>query len=59
MSEKVGARLKNLGIVLPGVAPPWANYVSYVMSGPQVYVSGQLPQLGERPTKESSVSTGG
>lgn len=51
MSEKVEARLRKLGIVLPAATPPWANYVSYVLSGQQVYVSGQLPQLGEETYK--------
>jgi enamine deaminase RidA (YjgF/YER057c/UK114 family) len=51
MSAKAETRLKELGIVLPAATPPWANYRSFVLSGQQVYVSGQLPQLGEESYK--------
>ena len=37
------ARLKELGIDLPGVAKPLASYVPAVRSGNLVYTSGQLP----------------
>ena len=37
------ARLKELGIELPGVAKPLASYVPAVRSGNLVYTSGQLP----------------
>jgi enamine deaminase RidA (YjgF/YER057c/UK114 family) len=37
------ARLKELGIELPGVAKPLASYVPAVRSGDLVYTSGQLP----------------
>jgi enamine deaminase RidA (YjgF/YER057c/UK114 family) len=37
------ARLKELGIELPGVAAPLAAYVPAVRSGSHVYTSGQLP----------------
>lgn len=36
-------KLKELGIVLPEVPKPVANYVPWVRSGNQLYVSGQLP----------------
>jgi enamine deaminase RidA (YjgF/YER057c/UK114 family) len=36
---------------LPEATPPWANYVSYLVTGKQVYVSGQLPQLGHESYK--------
>jgi len=39
----VEARLAELGITLPDVAPPVAAYVPAVRSGNHVYVSGQLP----------------
>ncbi|WP_284292167.1 RidA family protein [Luteimicrobium album] len=39
----VEARLAELGITLPVVAPPVAAYVPAVRSGHHVYVSGQLP----------------
>ncbi|MFY1689304.1 RidA family protein [Plantactinospora sp. WMMB782] len=37
------AKLAELGLLLPEVAPPLAAYVPAVQSGRQVYVSGQLP----------------
>jgi enamine deaminase RidA (YjgF/YER057c/UK114 family) len=37
------ARLEELGLTLPEVAPPLAAYVPAVQSGNYVYVSGQLP----------------
>jgi enamine deaminase RidA (YjgF/YER057c/UK114 family) len=35
-------RLQTLGIVLPVAAPPVANYVPFVVSGPWLIISGQL-----------------
>ena len=43
MPQKIQARLKELGIVLPQPATPAANYVPFVLSGTTLYVSGQLP----------------
>lgn len=43
MSVTIEARLDQLGIELPEAAVPVANYVSYVRSGNQLFVSGQLP----------------
>jgi enamine deaminase RidA (YjgF/YER057c/UK114 family) len=37
------AKLAELGLTLPAVAPPLAAYVPAVQSGNYVYVSGQLP----------------
>jgi enamine deaminase RidA (YjgF/YER057c/UK114 family) len=37
------ARLAELGLTLPSVAPPLAAYVPAVQTGNYVYVSGQLP----------------
>jgi enamine deaminase RidA (YjgF/YER057c/UK114 family) len=37
------AKLAELGLTLPQVAPPLAAYVPAVQSGSYVYVSGQLP----------------
>ncbi len=37
------ARLRELGIALPGVAAPLASYVPAVRTGNVVYTSGQLP----------------
>lgn len=41
----VTAKLKELGLELPQVAAPAANYVPYVISGGHIYVSGQIPFL--------------
>ncbi|WP_346909554.1 RidA family protein [uncultured Roseibium sp.] len=43
MSETTEARLAQLGVELPSPAAPAANYVPYVLSGNQLFVSGQLP----------------
>jgi enamine deaminase RidA (YjgF/YER057c/UK114 family) len=37
------ARLAELGLTLPAVAPPLASYVPAVRTGNHVYVSGQVP----------------
>ena len=42
MAGKIDARLKQLGIELPDISPPAANYVPYVISGNLVFVSGQI-----------------
>ncbi|REJ85567.1 MAG: RidA family protein [Acidobacteria bacterium] len=39
----VNERLAELGIELPGSPPPAANYVPFVISNQQVFVSGQVP----------------
>jgi enamine deaminase RidA (YjgF/YER057c/UK114 family) len=36
-------RLAELNITLPEAAAPAANYVPFVMSGNQLYISGQIP----------------
>ncbi len=43
MAGKIDARLQELGITLPVAAAPVANYVAYVISGNQLWISGQLP----------------
>lgn len=43
MSDEINGRLSELGITLPQAAAPAANYVPYVISGNQLYISGQLP----------------
>jgi len=45
----LSAKLQELGLSLPQVAAPAANYVPYVVSGKTVYVAGQIPFLnGEK-----------
>jgi enamine deaminase RidA (YjgF/YER057c/UK114 family) len=46
MAGGIEARLSELGIELPEIQAPWANYVSVVASGALIYLSGQLPALG-------------
>ncbi|HBF32746.1 RidA family protein [Rhizobium sp.] len=46
MSDTIDNRLSTLGITLPEAATPAANYVSYVISGNLLYLSGQLPMEG-------------
>jgi enamine deaminase RidA (YjgF/YER057c/UK114 family) len=41
--SQVEAKLTALGITLPNPAAPVANYVGFVKSGNQVFISGQLP----------------
>ncbi len=44
----INKRLENLGIILPEPIAPIANYVPFVQSGNQIFISGQLPiQNGE------------
>ena len=42
----VEARLAELGLTVPDVAPPVAAYVPAVRTGAYVYTSGQLPMAG-------------
>ena len=44
-TQEIYNRIENKGLTLPKVAPPAANYVPYVLSGTQLYISGQLPFL--------------
>ncbi|POF29002.1 RidA family protein [Roseibium marinum] len=39
----IEARLSDLGITLPEAAAPAANYVPFVRTGNQLFISGQLP----------------
>lgn len=43
MAGTIDARLAVLNITLPSPAAPAANYVPYVISGNQLFISGQLP----------------
>ncbi|MFD2233364.1 RidA family protein [Phaeospirillum tilakii] len=43
MSGRIDARLAELGLVLPTPAVAVANYLPFVVSGPLLFVSGQLP----------------
>jgi hypothetical protein len=41
----VGARLSELGIVLPAIAPASGNYIPYRLVGSLLFVSGQIPRI--------------
>lgn len=43
MSETISGRLEALGIEIPDVAAPAANYLPYTKTGNLVFTSGQLP----------------
>lgn len=45
--SKIEARLAELGVSLPVAAAPAANYLPYVISGNQVFVSGQISQTAD------------
>ena len=47
MADKIEARLTELGITLPEGSVPQANYVPYTISGNLVFISGQVPKLGD------------
>ncbi|MCE5973410.1 RidA family protein [Sinirhodobacter sp. WL0062] len=40
--SRIDTRLSELGITLPGAPAPAANYVPFVRSGNQLFVSGQI-----------------
>jgi enamine deaminase RidA (YjgF/YER057c/UK114 family) len=43
MTNNIEKNLKDLGIELPAIAVPAANYLPFVKTGNQVFISGQLP----------------
>ena len=43
MAGEIDRRLDEMGIVLPEPATPAANYVPFVISGPLVFIAGQVP----------------
>ena len=47
MPGTVDARLADLAIELPDAPAPAANYVPWVKAGGLVFVSGQLPKMGD------------
>ena len=49
MTGRIEARLKELGITLPAVTAPVANYLPWVKSGPLVFISGQIGMEGGKP----------
>lgn len=49
MTGRIAARLAELGLTLPKAAAPVANYVPTVLTGNQLYVSGQISQDANGP----------
>lgn len=49
MPSAIDQKITSLGLVLPVVTPPAANYVPYVVSGNLVFVSGTLPMKDGKP----------
>ncbi|MGD0144699.1 MAG: RidA family protein [Rhizomicrobium sp.] len=47
MAGKIDTRLNELGIVLPTPPAPVASYVPFVISGKQVFISGQVPMAAD------------
>lgn len=47
----IETRLAELGVILPDAPAPAANYVPFVVSGNQVYVSGQISAVAQGPIR--------
>ena len=43
MTRSISAQLDELGITLPRLSAPMANYVAQLISGGHLFISGQLP----------------
>lgn len=43
----IDQRIADLGLTLPEPSAPVANYVPYVISGNQVFISGQISKVGD------------
>lgn len=49
MSSQIEKKLEEMGLSLPEVTLPAANYVPYTITGKTVIVSGMLPMLDGKP----------
>jgi enamine deaminase RidA (YjgF/YER057c/UK114 family) len=49
MSDSLRQRVQALGLTLPTPAQPAANYINYVISQNQLFVSGQIPMVEGQP----------
>ena len=47
MTESVEARLKEMGLTLPAAPQAVANYVPFLISGDQLFISGQVSKGGD------------
>ncbi|MCB1481007.1 MAG: RidA family protein [Rhodobiaceae bacterium] len=50
MGGQIEKRLAELGISLPEPVAPVANYVPFVITGKQIFVSGQVPIVDGKPS---------
>ncbi|SDR39335.1 RidA family protein [Pseudovibrio sp. Tun.PSC04-5.I4] len=55
MSNIILQNLEKLGVSLPQAAAPAANYVPYVKTGNQLFISGQLPMQDGKIAKTGKV----
>ncbi|KZL06721.1 Endoribonuclease L-PSP [Pseudovibrio axinellae] len=55
MSNTIEQNLNKLGVTLPQAAAPAANYVPFVKTGNQLFISGQLPMLDGKIAKVGKV----
>ena len=46
-SVKTEARISDLGLVLPQISSPKGNYITFLQTGNQVFLSGHLPITNE------------
>jgi enamine deaminase RidA (YjgF/YER057c/UK114 family) len=53
--KSIDERLKELGITLPDVPTPMANYVPYTRTGDLLFLAGQGPRIGEKEFKTGKV----
>lgn len=58
MNNGVMARLATLGLALPPVPAPSANYVPYVVDGRTVYLAGQINERGGAATITGKIPSG-
>ena len=49
MSDSLRQRIHALGLTLPTPGQPAANYINYVISQNQLFVSGQIPLVDGKP----------
>jgi enamine deaminase RidA (YjgF/YER057c/UK114 family) len=49
MSDSLRQRVQALGLTLPTPSQPAANYINYVISANQLFVSGQIPLVDGQP----------
>jgi enamine deaminase RidA (YjgF/YER057c/UK114 family) len=54
-TNSIDERLKKLGITLPEVPTPMANYVPYTRTGNLLFLSGQGPRIGAKEFKTGKV----